>query len=395
MPLTETDIKALKPDPARHRWLNDGGGLYLRIAPSDRRTWIWRTKRSGTTSYTTIGEWPALTVKAARTALAKRTGRATPPNALTVTAALEEWFTDQIEPHYRRMKNTRVYVDWAIAHFGAMRLQEVEHGMRGITHALRSYGRRAPVAANRCLSTMRLAFGWFVEMHWIDRNPFAELTTRIAGGDEESRERVLSDEELRATWRLVSPNANLLRALLLTACRISELQRAAEPHIMAGDWLFIPAKHSKNRRAHHVFLVPEAHAQFNGRRPLLFRAVSPTAVQAWVRRLQVDVEGKPREPWASIRPTDKETGQPMDAWTPHDLRRTFSTRLGDLGVAPHVIEKLLNHTPEGMGAIYNRAELLEERVAATKLWAAELARIVCGVQDVCTGNRVLGPRPGR
>ena len=65
----------------------------------------------------------------------------------------------------------------------------------------------------------------------------------------------------------------------------------------------------------------------------------------------------------------------MDAWTPHDLRRTFSTRLGDLGVAPHVIEKL-HHTPEGVAGIYNRAELEAERIAATKLWAAELARIV-------------------
>ena len=32
MPLTETDIKALKPHPERHWWVNDGAGLYLRIA---------------------------------------------------------------------------------------------------------------------------------------------------------------------------------------------------------------------------------------------------------------------------------------------------------------------------------------------------------------------------
>ena len=50
MPLTETDIKALKAHPERHRWVNDGAGLYPRIAPSDRRTWIWRTTRNGKTS---------------------------------------------------------------------------------------------------------------------------------------------------------------------------------------------------------------------------------------------------------------------------------------------------------------------------------------------------------
>ena len=389
MALTETDIKAEKAHPERHRWINDGAGLYLRIAPSDRRTWIWRTKRNGKTSYFTIGEWPDLTVKAARTALAKRTGRATPANALTVKAALEEWFADQIEPQYRVTKNIRTYVDRAIAEFGSRRLQELSKAE--VARFVRSYAKDAPVAANRCLSNVKLALGWCVEMGYLEHNPADGLTKRVAGGEEQSRRRVLSDGEIREIWSLTSPNANLLRDLLLTGCRIAELQKAAEPHLLAGaakledfkpdpggDWLFIPAAHSKNGKAHHVHLVPEAREEFNGRRPLLFHAVSPTAVQAWVRRLQIDVDEKPREPWWSIRPLDTETGERMPPWTPHDLRRTFSTRLGDLGVAPHIIEKLLNHTPEGVAGIYNRAELLEERIAATKLWGAELARIVAG-----------------
>jgi hypothetical protein len=48
--LTETEIKSLEPDAAKHVWVNDGDGLYLRIAPSDRRTWIWRTKRGTKTT---------------------------------------------------------------------------------------------------------------------------------------------------------------------------------------------------------------------------------------------------------------------------------------------------------------------------------------------------------
>jgi integrase len=375
MPLTETDIKALKPHPERHRWVNDGAGLYLRIAPSGRRTWTWRTKRNGTTRYTTIGEWPALSVKAARAALSKRTGRATPPNALTVKDAFEEWYSDQIEPNYRRVKNMRVYVDRAIAEFGSRRLQELAR--REIAHAVRVYGKETPVAANRCLATWKLALGWCVEVGYLEHSPAEGLTRRVAGGDEQPRSRVLSDAEIRALWRLEHPNANLLRALLLTGCRIAELQKAAASNLQ-GDWLFIPAAHSKNGRAHRVFLVPETRAQFNGRPPLLFRAAGTTAVQKWLQRLQTDERtGKAHEPWASIRPIDKDTQEPhADAFVPHDLRRTFATRMGELGIAPHVIEKLLNHTAEGMAAIYNRAELLEERIAATKLWAAELARIV-------------------
>jgi len=373
MALTETDIKTFKALPDRHRWVSDGGGLYLRIMPSDRRSWIWRTKRAGRTSYFTIGDWPAMAVKDARAALAKRTGKATPPNALTVADALEEWYGDQIGPRYRVTRNIRGYVDRAVTEFGNRRLQELTRAE--IARFVRGYGKETPVAANRCLSVLKLALSWCVEMGYLDHSPGDGLTRRIAGGEEQTRSRVLSDAEIREIWRLDSPNANLLRGLLLTGCRIAELQKARNEHAQ-GDWLFIPAGHSKNGKAHNVVLTDETRAQFNGANPLLFRNVSPTAVQAWVRRMQVGDDDAPREPWAGIRPIDKDTGKSLGPWTPHDLRRTFASRLGDLGIAPHVIEKLLNHTAQGVAAIYNRAELEDERIAATKLWADEIKRIV-------------------
>lgn len=371
MALTETEIKALKAPGFK----NDGDGLYLRILPSGRKSWVWRTKRRGQTSYATIGEWPDMGVKKARAELGKRTRRATPPNALTVKDALGEWLRDVIEPRYRVTKNVRTYVERATAEFGRRRLQELTRAE--IARFVRSYAKQAPVAANRCLTNIKLALGWCVEVGYLDASPAEGLTKRVAGGEEKSRARVLSDDELRTIWRLDSPNAALLRGLALTGCRIAELQRATPEHI-SDDWLLIPAEHSKNRRAHRVYVTPELREQFNGT-TRLFRAVTATGVQAWVRRLQFNVDGDkaPREPWAGMRPIDRETGKPMPPWTPHDLRRTFATRLGELGVAPHIVEKLLNHTFEGssVAAIYNRSELLDERSAATKLWTSELLRL--------------------
>jgi integrase len=63
-------------------------------------------------------------------------------------------------------------------------------------------------------------------------------------------------------------------------------------------------------------------------------------------------------------------------WKPHDLRRTFSTRLAGLGTPIHVIEKMLNHSLGGVMAIYNRHEYGDERIAAAEVWADELQRIV-------------------
>jgi integrase len=62
-------------------------------------------------------------------------------------------------------------------------------------------------------------------------------------------------------------------------------------------------------------------------------------------------------------------------WTLHDLRRTFSTGLGDLGIPPHVVEAILNHISSlksGVAGTYNKALYLRERTAALELWAAHV-----------------------
>jgi hypothetical protein len=59
-------------------------------------------------------------------------------------------------------------------------------------------------------------------------------------------------------------------------------------------------------------------------------------------------------------------------FTPHDLRRTFSSRMADLGVAPHVVEKCLDHLMTGTMAVYNRASYFPERKAAMRLWGKKL-----------------------
>ena len=63
----------------------------------------------------------------------------------------------------------------------------------------------------------------------------------------------------------------------------------------------------------------------------------------------------------------------------HDLRRTFATELASLGVAIHVIEKLLNHTSgqiSGVAAIYNRFSYVKEMREAVALWEKHLATLL-------------------
>ena len=68
-------------------------------------------------------------------------------------------------------------------------------------------------------------------------------------------------------------------------------------------------------------------------------------------------------------------GTPV-AFTPHDLRRTAATRLHSLGIAPHVVEKILNHQMGGVMAVYNRAEYQPERIEGQETWAKSLLSLV-------------------
>jgi integrase len=66
-------------------------------------------------------------------------------------------------------------------------------------------------------------------------------------------------------------------------------------------------------------------------------------------------------------------------WTLHDLRRTFATNLAQMAVAPHVIERLLNHvtgTISGVTAVYNRATYMSEMREAVALWEIHLKQLL-------------------
>ena len=59
----------------------------------------------------------------------------------------------------------------------------------------------------------------------------------------------------------------------------------------------------------------------------------------------------------------------------------MATRMGDLGILPHVVEKCLSHKMAGVMAVYNRQEYLPERKAAFEAWGAQLARLFSATDD--------------
>lgn len=67
---------------------------------------------------------------------------------------------------------------------------------------------------------------------------------------------------------------------------------------------------------------------------------------------------------------------PGGKWTPHDLRRSGATLMGNSGIRPDIIEKCLNHVEQNkMMRIYQRQSLQKEQAEAWVIIGEKLAAI--------------------
>jgi hypothetical protein len=87
---------------------------------------------------------------------------------------------------------------------------------------------------------------------------------------------------------------------------------------------------------------------------------------------RVDLIGKDISP--ICQPDQRSSGGAN--WTVHDIRRTVRTGLGELGVAPHVAEAVLNHLPAKLIRTYDRNTYEPEKRAALDNWANHIRFII-------------------
>ena len=229
--------------------------------------------------------------------------------------------------------------------------------------------KRGEVTANRTTASLSAFATWCMQEGLIENNP----VLKTAKYTEKTRERVLSDAELRAIWQATDTGTDydaIIRLLMLTGCRAGEIAGLRWDEI-SDDTITIPPARTKNGRQHIVALAPAAQA--------ILAALPRDDVFVFGYR-----QGSPFSGWSkSKRVLDERIAasgfELAESWTPHDLRRTFATRLSDAGVQPHIVSELLNHISEhksGVHGTYNRSAYLNERRAALLLWADLLMGIV-------------------
>lgn len=376
--LTVKSVEALKPQQKRYE-VHDllCPGLSVRVTKGGRKTFNVKYWYGPTQRRLGVGVHPFISLAKAREKAIdalRQVGEGIDPASrrrqpgLFVEAICGDYIRQYAKPRNRNWRETERILQREFVSV---------HGQRDIRQIRRpdileimdaAIERGASYQANRILATIRKLFNWCLERGIVEASPIIGLK---APTREMSRDRVLDDDEIRAVLGAcrgdVYPFRQFVPLLLATAQRRGELaeMRWSEVDLEAKIWV-IPAERSKNGKPHVVPLSPYA-LKILAEVPqfldcdYVFTTTRRSAVSGFSKALRRVHE-------------QSETSD----WHMHDLRRTAASGMARAGIAPHVVEKVLNHisgTISGVAAVYNRYGYDAERRDALDKWGAFLDRL--------------------
>ena len=216
------------------------------------------------------------------------------------------------------------------------------------------------VMADRTLAYLRRAFHW---QQGRDDNFLSPIIRGMARTTtkELARDRVLTDDEIRAVWKATELGTfgALIRFLLLTAARRDEARMMMWDEIDGTDWT-LPAARNKTK----VELVrPLSKAV----RDLLDKLPRKSAYVFAGRNGAINSRSKSKER------LDMDSG--ITGWTIHDLRRTARSLMSRAGVRPDIAELCLGHVVGGVRGTYDRHAYYDEKRDAFERLAEQIAKI--------------------
>jgi len=181
---------------------------------------------------------------------------------------------------------------------------------------------------------------------------------------DEARERMLTDDEIRAVWSATAepaPYNSLVRFLMLTGARRSEATGLTWREIddERAEWL-LPARRNKSGLD---LIRPLSKAVLD-----VLAGCPRTGSYVFGGLSQMTDLGRPK---ARL---DKASG--VTDWVVHDLRRVVHSLMGRARVPLDIRERCLGHVIGGIRKTYDRHEYLDEKREAYERLAAEIARIV-------------------
>jgi len=226
-----------------------------------------------------------------------------------------------------------------------------------------------PAECAATFTAARTIFRWLARRRSIERSPLENVPVPVKT---QPRARVLTDDELSAVWHAcntlgnINPElATIVKLLVLTGQRKGQIAK------LRGEWIdresktvIWPAEQMKGNRQHTLPLAPTAMSILTSlpKTGFLFRARGRST---------------PFNGFSTCKAVFDERAK-IAPWTLHDLRRTFSTGIARLGIAPHIKEMLLAHSTakDPVEAIYDLHTYEGEMREALEKWEAHLRALV-------------------
>lgn len=368
---------------------DDIPGFGLRVREGGSRNWIFQYRQGAKQRRVSFGSASAVTVQAARDRAAKlhaqvKLGHDPAGQKIESQARAVEVFGQILRPYLAHKKSAlkpRSYLEverHLLAHAKRLHgLQMANIDRRSIAALLTGIAAASgPTEANHVRASLSAFFGWAMREGLIEANPVIGTNRAV---ENSARSRVLNDSEIRKIWNSAGDDdyGTIVKLLMLTGQRRDEIGGLRRSEIDLDKALIsLPAERTKNSRPHDIPLSPAALA----------------IVEDWIQRGDDSREyvfGRGKvgyQGWSNSKEIldqrMNEAGKAIPHWTLHDLRRTTSTRMHDeLGIAPHIVEAVLNHVSghrAGVAGVYNRALYAKEKAIALARWAEHLASIIEG-----------------
>lgn len=388
-----------------------GDGLYIRVQTKGKASWEVRYTVNGKRKFITLpgGHYPQMSLAEAKAEaaiikanakngidpLAERQ-KANLVKISTIDDLFNDWYTDRC----KRLKHPeipkRIYEKEIRPLIGLQLIEDVSaRSIRDILKRVEQSGR--PATANDTLMYLKQMFNHACKLDLARSNPASPFSVADAGGQEKSRERTLSFEEVCRLFpalreypaAFTRDNYLAIALLLVLGVRKNELTAAKwEEFDFANRLWHLDSDRSKTG-ASITIPLPESIIHWFDELKLracgseyLFPARKHNSKRGYISADTLNhalskMFGKTVNGAAGHYPNVLEKAG-IAHFTIHDLRRTCRSLLASLGIPSHIAERCLNHKLKGVEAVYNRHDYLDERRDALSELAVKLIPIIDG-----------------
>jgi integrase len=388
--LTADFVKKAKAELGKERsvyWDKDLRGFGLMVTPSGHRSWVVQYRAHHTSRRVTISSVLSLDEarKQAKSILGQVAKGGDPvlerrKEALSdkhsLRAVCERYLAREGGKLRTTAKRRATLERLVYPKLGARQIDDIKRS--DLNHLLDAIeDERGAAMADQVLALLRRIFNW----HAIRDDDFSSPVVRgMARRDpqERERERILSDDELRAVWKTAEgyagPWGQLIRFLLLTAARRTEVAAMTRSEIRDGNWT-IPAERYKT-----------------GAEVALPLSTAARKVLEELPRIEgcefiFTTDGRRPVSGFSTFKLKFDIASGVKGWTIHDLRRTARSLMSRAGVSPDTAERCLGHKITGIRGTYDRHAYQQEMLHAFEALANQIERIVHPVENVVAITR--------